>query len=93
MKYWFGYLVAAIIGALTWVLQQFGERFSTLIDMVYPFVIRTLQDILAGWSGTVDFLVWQLLAVTLAVVVLASLVVVIVTKPRRKYQAYKPPFS
>ena len=80
MKYWFGYLVAAIIGAFTWVLQQFGQRFSTLIDMVYPYVIRTLQDILAGWSGTVDFLLWQLLAVALAVVILASLVVVIVTK-------------
>ena len=80
MKYWFGYLVAAIIGALTWVLQQFGDRFSTLIDMVYPYVIRTLQDILAGWSGTVEFLLWQLLAVALAVIVLASLVVVIVTK-------------
>ena len=80
MKYWFGYLVAAIIGALTWVLQQFGQRFSTLIDMVYPYVIRTLQDILAGWSGTVEFLLWQMLAVALAVIVLASLVVVIVTK-------------
>ena len=80
MKYWFGYLVAAILAAFTWVLQQFGERFSTLIDMVYPYVIRTLQDILAGWSGTVDFLLWQLLAVALAVVILASLVVVIVTK-------------
>ena len=80
MKYWFGYLVAALIGALTWVFQQFGERFSTLIDMVYPYVIRTLQDILAGWSGTVDFLLWQLLAVALAVVILASLVVVIATK-------------
>ena len=36
MKYWFGYLTAAIIGAITWVLMQFGERFSTLVDMVYP---------------------------------------------------------
>ena len=80
MKYWFGYLVAVIIGALTWVLQQFGQRFSTLIDMVYPYVIRTLQNILAGWSGTVDFLLWQLLAVALAVIILASLVVVIVTR-------------
>ena len=80
MKYWFGYLVAAIIAGFTWVLQQFGQRFSTLIDMVYPYVIRTLQDILSGWSGSVDFLLWQLLAVALAVVILASLVVVIVTK-------------
>ena len=80
MKYWFGYLTAAIIGALTWVLMQFGERFQTLIDMVYPYVIRTLQSFLAQWSGSVDFLLWQLLAVALAVVVLASLVAVIAAR-------------
>ena len=80
MKYWFGYLTAAIIGAITWVLMQFGERFQTLVDMVYPYVIRTLQGYLAEWSGSVDFLLWQLLAVALAVVILASLVAVIATK-------------
>ena len=30
MKYWFGYLTAAIFGAITWVLMQFGEKFATL---------------------------------------------------------------
>ncbi len=80
MKYWFGYLVAAIIGGLTWVLMQFGQRFSTLVDMVYPYVIRTLQDILAQWSSSVDFLLWQLLAIALAVVILASLVAVVASK-------------
>jgi len=80
LKYWFGYLTAAIVGAITWVLMQFGQRFTTLVDMVYPYVIRTLQDILAQWSGTVDFLLWQLLAVALAVVLLASLVAVIAAK-------------
>ena len=80
MKYWFGYLTAAIIAALTWVLMQFGERFSTLVDMVYPYVIRTLQGYLAEWSGSVDFLLWQFLAIALAVVILASLVAVIATK-------------
>ena len=77
MKYWFGYLTAALIGALTWVLMQFGQRFSILIDMVYPYVIRTLQGFLAQWSGSVDFLLWQVLAVALAVILLASLVAVI----------------
>ena len=77
MKYWFGYLTAAIIGAITWVLMQFGQRFSTLVDMVYPYVIRTLQGFLAEWSGSVDFLLWQVLAVALAVILLASLVAVI----------------
>ena len=80
MKYWFGYLTAAIIGAITWVLMQFGQRFSTLVDMVYPYVIRTLQGFLAQWSGSVDFLLWQLLAVVLAIVLLATLVAVIAAK-------------
>ena len=80
MKYWFGYLVAAIIAGFTWVLQQFGQRFSTLVDMVYPYVIRTMEDYLAGWSGQVDFLLWQFLAVVLGVIVLASLVVVVATR-------------
>ena len=80
MKYWFGYLVAAILAGFTWVLQQFGSRFSTLVDMVYPYVVRTMEDYLAGWSGQVDFLLWQFLAVVLGVLVLASLVVVIATR-------------
>ncbi len=80
MKYWGGYLTAAVFGAITWVLMQFGERFSVLVDMVYPYVIRTMQMFLAEWSGGVDFLLWQFLAVALAVVILASLVVVLALK-------------
>lgn len=80
MKYWFGYLTAAIFGAITWVLMQFGERFSTLVDMVYPYVIRTLQTILAEWSAAVDFTLWQLLAVVLGVLILASFVLMIALK-------------
>ena len=80
MKYWFGYLTAAIFGAITWVLMEFGQRFSTLVDMVYPYVIRTLQGILAEWTAVVDFPVWQLLAVALGAVILASLVLMIILK-------------
>ena len=80
MKYLGGYLTAGIFGVITWVLMQFGQRFATLVDMVYPYVIRTLQTFLAQWSGGVDFLLWQVLAVALGVVVLATLVLVIVTK-------------
>ena len=43
-------------------------------------MIRTLQDILSQWSGGVDFLIWQLLAVVLVVMILATLVLVIVFK-------------
>ena len=58
MKYWFGYLTAGIFAAITWVLLQFGEKFTNLVDMVYPYVIRTLQTILADWSASTDVLVW-----------------------------------
>ena len=80
MKYWFGYLTAGIFGAITWVLLQFGEKFTTLVDMVYPYVIRTLQDYLAQWTSIVDYPVWQLLAVVLIVLVLTSLVLVVLLK-------------
>lgn len=80
MKYWFGYLTAAIFAAITWVLMQFGERFSALVDMVYPYIIRTLQGILAQWTSAVAFPIWQLLAVVLGALLLASLVLMIILK-------------
>ncbi len=80
MKYWRGYIVAAIFGAITIVLMQMGQRFATLVDMVYPYVIRTLQTMLAQWSSGVDFCLWQLVAVVLGVVLLASIVAMIILK-------------
>ena len=80
MKMLRGYIAAGIIGALAWVLTKFGERFTTLVDMIYPYVIRTMQGFLATWSGAVDMLIWQVLAVALGVVALGGLVVVIVMK-------------
>ena len=70
MKYLRGYLVAGIFAAITAVLMAYGQRFSTLVDMIYPYVTRTLQTMLAQWSGQVDFCLWQLLAVVLGVLVL-----------------------
>lgn len=80
MKYLRGYLTAGIFGAITWVLMRYGEKFSTLVDMVYPYVIRTWQTTLAQWSSQVDFCLWQLLAVALGVIVLASIVLMIAFK-------------
>lgn len=80
MKNLRGYFTAAIFAAITYALSQYGQKFSALVDMVYPYVIRTLEQTLAQWSSQVDFLVWQLLAVALLVIVVAALVVVIVTK-------------
>ena len=80
MKYLRGYLAAAIFGAITWILTRYGEKFSALVDMIYPYVIRTLQNTLAQWSSQVDFCLWQLLAVVLGVLVLASIVLMIILK-------------
>ena len=80
MKYWSGYVTAVIFGAITWALMNIGARFTELVDMVYPYVMRTLQTMLAQWSGGVDFVLWQVLAVALIVLALASLVLMIVLK-------------
>ena len=80
MKYWRGYITAAIFTAITIILMQMGQRFTVLVDMVYPYVIRTLQTMLAQWSSGTDILLWQLAAVVFAVLVLASIVLMIVLK-------------
>lgn len=80
MKYWRGYITTAIFAAITVVLMQMGQRFTVLVDMVYPYVIRTLQTVLAQWSGGVDFLLWQLGVIVLAVLLLASIVLMIVLR-------------
>ena len=80
MKYLWGYITAAILGAIAWALNLFGEEFTTLVDMVYPYVIRTVQSFLAEWSSGVDFLVWQVLLIALIVIVLAGLTAVLAMK-------------
>lgn len=80
MKYLRGYLAAGIFAAITYALMRYAEHFSALVDMIYPYVIRTLEGGLAQWSSQVDFCIWQVLAVFLGVLVLASLVVAIVCK-------------
>ena len=44
MKYWRGYLVAAILAAITWALVQFAQAHSLLVDMVYPHMSATLVN-------------------------------------------------
>lgn len=61
MKYWRGYLVAAILAACTWGLQQFSAAHSVLVDMVYPYVTRMVQNYLAEANGGVSFLLWRVL--------------------------------
>lgn len=80
MKYWIGYLTAAIIGAITWALMQMAGKYTALVDMVYPYVTRTLQDVLAEWSSELDFCLWQLIAVAIGAVLLVTIVLMIVLR-------------
>ena len=80
MKYWRGFLVAGILTAITLGLQWLAKRFTQLVDMVYPFLTRDIQGFLAGWSGNVDFTVWQVLVMLIVAVLAASIVLMIVLK-------------
>ena len=80
MKYWRGYLTAAILGFFSWALTEFASTHSALVDMVYPYVTRMAQGVLAEWSSGVEFCLWQFLAVFLVVVVLTSIVLMIVLR-------------
>lgn len=80
MKYWCGYLTAAIFAAFSWVLMQFGEKYQMLVDMVYPYVTKTIQSVLSQWTSSVDFLVWQTIFVLLVVLAIGSLVVYLVCR-------------
>ena len=80
MKYWAGYLTAAIIGAISWALMQMGQKFTTLVDMVFPYVLRILQDTLSEWSAGLDFCLWQMLAVAGGALIIATIVLMIVLR-------------
>lgn len=80
MKYWRGYLIAAILAACTWALREFARAQSTLMDMIYPYVTRMAQSFLADWSSGVDFCVWQMLLLALIALAVASAVLMIVLK-------------
>lgn len=78
MKYWRGYLVAAILAACTWAFREFAQTHSDLVDMFYPYVTRMIQNFMAGWSGGVTFCVWQAILVALAAVGVASIVLMFI---------------
>ena len=78
MKYWAGYVTALILGAIAWAMGQLADRYTTLVDMIYPYVTRTIQDVLAQWSNSVPFCLWQIGLLLLIIGAVAALVMVIV---------------
>jgi hypothetical protein len=80
LKYWRGFIVAAALALLTWGLTQFAAAHETLVDMVYPYASRLIQDFLAGWTSGVSVCLWQVLAILLVVLFLASIIAMILLK-------------
>ena len=78
MKYWRGYLVAAIFAAIALGLREIAQTHTKLVDMVYPYVTRMVQNFMAGWSGAVDFCVWQILLLAMVALGLATIVLMVI---------------
>ena len=70
MKYWRGYIVAGLLAALTVGLMTFAAAHGALVDMVYPYMTRLVQDTLANWTSGIGICLWQLGAVLLLVALL-----------------------
>ena len=80
MKYWRGYLVAAIFAAMSWGLAEFAKTHWELVDMVYPYVTRLIQNYLVEWNSGISVCLWQLLLMVAGVLLLASIVLMIIFK-------------
>lgn len=80
MKYWRGYIAAGVFAAVSWALASFSKSHTALVDMVYPYLSRLVQDFLSQWSSGVDFCLWQLLVILLGVLLVTTVVLMIVLK-------------
>ena len=80
MKYWRGYLTAAIFAAVTLGLMQIAARYTALVDMVYPYMTRTVQNFLAEWTAPLAFPLWQFAVIMGVVLLLTTVVLMIVLK-------------
>ena len=76
MKYWRGYLVAAIFAAISIALTTFAKTHPVLVDMIYPYVSRlvitSLTQMNAG--GTC---VWQVALIVMVLLFIASIVLML----------------
>jgi len=80
LKYWRGFLVAAIVCLFSWLLMEFAATHRVLMDMFYPYVSRMIQTYLASWSSGVSFSLWQVIVTLIVVAVVATGVLMIVLR-------------
>ena len=77
MKYWRGFLVAAIFAAITWALTEFAKAHSILVDMIYPYMARLISMTLTQWTSGMGACLWQVLLVILVLVGIGTIVLMI----------------
>ena len=80
MKYWRGYLVAGLLAALTVGLMTFAAAHTALVDMIYPYMTRLIQNTLADWTSGLSVCLWQLGAVLLIAALLSSIVLMVILR-------------
>lgn len=80
MKYWRGYLVAAILAAITWALVQFAQAHSILVDMIYPYMTRLIVTSMAEWTGGMGACLWQVLLTVAVLLGIGTVVLMILRK-------------
>ena len=80
MKYWRGFIVAAALALMAWALTEFAAAHGALVDMIYPYASRLIQDFLADWAAQAPFCLWQMLVIVMGVALLASIVVMIILR-------------
>ena len=80
MKYWRGYLVAAILAAITWALTQFAQSHSILVDMIYPYMARLVVTSMAAWTGDMAFCLWQVLLIGMVAAGIVTVILMILLK-------------
>ena len=80
LKYWRGYLVAAILAAIAGGLHWFAAGHRALMDMVYPYVTRLIMTTLADISAGTSICLWQLILFLLIAGVVALVVFTILRR-------------
>lgn len=80
MKYWWGYLCAAIFAAISWALTEFAKAHSVLVDMIYPYVTRLIISALADLSSGIGGILWQMLVAVFIVATIVTGVLMILRK-------------
>lgn len=80
MKYWRGFLVAAIFAAITWALTQFAQAHSVLLDMIYPYMTRLVVTSMAAWTADMAFCLWQVLLIGMVLAAIVTAILMILLK-------------